>query len=392
MLSPSRHPHSRTKTCLQWGTVFALICLLLTACGSFSTAALGVQTSEPLRLSLRADRAQAAPLGPGAVTGEVYIFAAAPKTVHAAHFYLDGKLVRQSAAAPFDLMGGTLRSAKPLDTRTLKNGRHALRVSLLDKRGKRVQLGRTFTVNNSVIAPSKPAAASRWQPEPGLEWQWQLQGELDLSLKVDVYDLDLFDTPASTVRALQARGKRVICYFSAGSFEAWRGDAGSFPAGVKGKKMDGWDELWLDIRNVQELAPIMRARLELAARKGCDGVEPDNVDAYSNDSGFPLSGADQLTYNRFLASEAHARGLAIGLKNDLEQVRMLEPHFDFAVNEQCFQYSECALLTPFIKANKAVFGAEYERSTASFCPTTTALGLNIIKKRYDLGSYREACP
>ncbi len=330
--------------------MFALLCLFLTTYGGFSAAAFS-----------------------------------------AVQFHLDDTLSRQSVAAPFDLMGGTLRRAKPLDTRTLRNGRHVLRTMLADSGGKRTRSGPTFTVANSVSTPSSPAP-QRWRPRPGLSWQWQLQGKLDLSLAADVYDIDLFDTPASTIHALQARGKRVVCYFSAGSFEAWRNDADTFPASVKGKKMDGWDELWLDIRKVRELAPIMRTRLDLAAHKGCDGVEPDNVDAYSNDSGFPLTGTDQLVYNRFLASEAHARGLAIGLKNDLDQVETLEPHFDFAINEQCFQYSECALLTPFIEANKAVFGAEYERSTAAFCPMTRALGLNTIKKRYDLDAYLERCP
>ena len=36
--------------------------------------------------------------------------------------------------------------------------------------------------------------------------------------------------------------------------------------------------------------------------------EPDNVDGFANGSGFPLTSSDQLAYNRFLATEAHARG------------------------------------------------------------------------------------
>lgn len=42
----------------------------------------------------------------------------------------------------------------------------------------------------------------------------------------------------------------------------------------------------------------MQARLDLAVQKGCDGVEPDNVDGYQNNSGFPLTAQDQLAYNR----------------------------------------------------------------------------------------------
>ena len=68
---------------------------------------------------------------------------------------------------------------------------------------------------------------------------------------------------------------------------------------------------------------IMQARLDLAVQKRCDGVEPDNVDGYANDTGFDLSSLDQLTYNQWLASEAHTRNLSIGLKNDLDQVPAL---------------------------------------------------------------------
>ena len=379
------------STPLQWAAVLTLLCLFLTACGSLAETVLAPQ-ADALRLSRRADRASAAALTQAPIGGPVYIFATAPSGVSAVSYNLGGAFMRRTSARPFDLAGGTAARANALDTRTLANGPHTLRATFSYRNGRRISVSRTLTVANPPAPVVTPPAPGRWQPRPGLTWQWQLQGTLELSLAVDVYDLDLFDTPASTIAGLQARGKRVVCYFSAGSFEAWRSDAGAFPAAVKGSKMDGWDELWLDVRNIPALAPVMRTRLELAKRKGCDAVEPDNVDAYANTSGFPLTGADQLAYNRFLADEAHARGLAIGLKNDLEQVRALEPYFDFAVNEQCFQYSECSRLTPFIAAGKAVFGAEYERTTAAFCPTTTALKLSTIHKRYDLGVYREACP
>lgn len=230
-----------------------------------------------------------------------------------------------------------------------------------------------------------------WQPKPGTSWQWQLTGTIDTSVEAQVYDIDLFDTPQRVIDELQGKGRKVICYFSAGSYEDWRPDAASFPASVKGSKMDGWDELWLDIRNLDALGPIMRARLDLAAQKGCDAVEPDNVDGYSNNTGFALRGADQIAYNRFLADEAHARGLAIALKNDLEQVAALEPYFDFAINEECYSYDECEMLTPFVEAGKAVFGAEYDPSTSAFCPVTNRLNFDFIKKRLDLDAYRVAC-
>ena len=191
-------------------------------------------------------------------------------------------------------------------------------------------------------------------------WHWQLQGEINKNYSVKLYDIDLFDTPKETIKELQKSGKIVICYFSAGTYEDWREDASSFPKEALGKKMEGWDERWIDIRD-KKVLEIMKARLDLAKDKGCDGVEPDNVDGYSNDTGFNLTWQEQIKYNKFLAIEAKNRGLLIGLKNDLAQIKELEPYFDFALNEQCHKYNECDKLSPFIKNNKPVFNAEYAK-------------------------------
>jgi hypothetical protein len=206
-----------------------------------------------------------------------------------------------------------------------------------------------------------------------------------------VYDIDLFDTSASLIAELHADGRRVVCYFSAGSYEPWRPDADAFPEAVKGRKMDGWDELWLDVRRIELLAPVVEGRLDLAVAKGCDAVEPDNVDGYANDTGFALSYDDQIAYNMFLAAEAHARGLSIALKNDVEQVADLVDVFDFAVNEECFSWNECEALVPFVEAGKAVLGVEYELGTGAFCSQANAMDFDFMRKNLDLGVYREPC-
>ena len=134
--------------------------------------------------------------------------------------------------------------------------------------------------------------------------------------------------------------------------------------------------------------PIMRARMEQAAQKGCDGVDPDNVDGYSNNTGFALSYNDQLTYNMALAEAAHSLGLAIGLKNDLDQIKDLVSYFDFAVNEECFQYGECDTLKPFVAARKAVFGIEYNLANSSFCRQANAMNFDFLKKNLSLDAWR----
>ena len=237
-----------------------------------------------------------------------------------------------------------------------------------------------------------------WCPTPGTSWQWQLTGTLDTRVDVEMYDIDLFDTSASTIATLHEAGRIVVCYFSAGSHEDWRPDAGEFPPAAIGDPLDGWPgERWLDIRDPSVRA-LMAARLDLALAQGCDGVEPDNVDGWANPSGFDLSGDDQLDYNRFLADQAHARGLSVGLKNDLDQIPDLVGDFDWALDEECLSYDECDLLAPFVAADKAVFHVEYVDSADQaaalanqVCPAAPA-GFSTLIKVWDLDAFRLACP
>lgn len=236
-----------------------------------------------------------------------------------------------------------------------------------------------------------------WQPAVGITGQWQLTDlPLDTSVEADVYDIDLIDNDASVVAALHAQGRRVICYISTGSWEDWRPDADQFPGEVIGEDYMGWPgEKWLDIRQIEKLAPILRARLDLCKAKGFDGVEPDNIDAYTNNTGFPLTYQDQLRFNIWLAQEAHARGLSIGLKNDSEQVRDLLPFFDWALTEDCFDQDWCAQMTPFITAGKAVIDTEYTDTgirLEDFCPEARALHIHAILKNRGLDAFIRNCP
>jgi endo-alpha-1,4-polygalactosaminidase (GH114 family) len=250
--------------------------------------------------------------------------------------------------------------------------------------------------DDSADGPDVPPGI--WRPAPGTSWQWQLTDTIDDSLDVEMYDIDLVEAPQETIDALRARGVAVVCYFSAGSREAWRGDAGDFPAAAVGDPLDGWpDERWLDVRD-GGVRDVMRARLDLAVAKRCDGVEPDNVDGYANDNGLDLTAGDQLDYNGFLAAEAHARGLSVGLKNDLDQVEALEPAFDWALNEECLAYDECDLLAPFLAAGKAVFHVEYVDAEEDgpalideICADPAIEGFSTLVKTWDLTAYRLAC-
>ena len=151
-----------------------------------------------------------------------------------------------------------------------------------------------------------------------------------------VFEVDGFDTPRRTVSALHRRGRRAVCYISVGSWENWRPDADQFPRSVLGKRYDGYpDERWLDIRRIRLLAPVLNRRFAMCTRKGFDAVEADNVAGWENDTGFPLTAAHQLRFNRWIARAVHRRGMSIGLKNDGRQARKLANVFDFAVVEEC---------------------------------------------------------
>jgi hypothetical protein len=230
-----------------------------------------------------------------------------------------------------------------------------------------------------------------YKPALVTSWQWQLTTPVDTSVDVQMFDIDLFENDASVVTALKGKGKKVICYMSAGSYEDWRPDAGQFPASVLGKS-NGWaGEKWLDIRNIAVLGPIMEKRLDLCKQKGFDGVEFDNVDGYTNPTGFTLTAADQIAYNKFLADAAHKRGLSAGLKNDIDQIPQLVDSFDWALNEQCFQYNECDGYKVFVDKGKAVFNVEYELATSQFCSKANAMNINSLKKNLDLDPSRTAC-
>lgn len=238
-----------------------------------------------------------------------------------------------------------------------------------------------------------------WQPALDSTWQWQLQGETNVSYDVDVYDIDMFDSTPELIAGLHGDGRRVVCYLSAGSVEDWREDFDRFDEADVGEPLADWEgERWVDIRS-PDVQAIMLARLDLARDKGCDGVEPDNVQGYQDTTGFALTYDDQVSYNRLIANAAHERGLAVGLKNGGPQVADLLDVYDFALTEECHEYGECAPYSAFIEARKPVFDVEY-RSTRraaltlakSICPTANRAGFRTLILPVELDDeFRVSC-
>lgn len=253
------------------------------------------------------------------------------------------------------------------------------------------------------VALAAPARADTWWvPTPGLSLHWNLGGAIDpdnprhvgerelgtnaVLPRPDVLDIDGEFNTAATVQTLHSRGQKVICYLDAGVYEDYRSDAWRFPPEVIGAKDGNWEgSWWLDIRRLDILGPIMTDRMRMCVDKGFDLIEPDEIDGWENNTGFPLTYADQLVYNRWLADTAHSLGIGILQKGDIIQTRDLQPWFDAVLNEECGRYRECTNpwnpdtgqeqigLQAYSNAGKAVWVAEYR---ATDCTTLRNRYLN----------------
>jgi hypothetical protein len=129
-----------------------------------------------------------------------------------------------------------------------------------------------------------PSLAQRFTR--GQKWQIILLGTPDMSkmplppTDAEVWDIDLFDNAPSTITALKAAGKLVICYFSAGTREDWRDDAKDFPTADQGKVLPEWpNEKWIRTGSTK-IREIMAKRIKLAGDRGCDAIDPDNIGTF----------------------------------------------------------------------------------------------------------------
>ncbi|ORX53449.1 hypothetical protein BCR36DRAFT_284964 [Piromyces finnis] len=262
----------------------------------------------------------------------------------------------------------------------------------------KILLCKEYSLNSKYLKYKNNKRNELWKPEVGTTWNWILDknnNDIKSDYNVDVLDIDLFDNDKSTIELLKSQGHHIICYFSAGTIEKWRPDAEKFlkVEGLVRDKMDEWNENYLDITNPQ-LKPIMADRFKLAKEKGCDAVEADNIDIYSHNKvkkwKKPISVEDQINYDIWLTEVAHSNGLSIGMKNDIDNIDKLHKYFDFAINEECYDYDECGYYADtFIKENKAVFTAAYgdncdEKFIKKLENCTKGKNLSIIIKDMEL--------
>lgn len=247
-----------------------------------------------------------------------------------------------------------------------------------------------------------PVVSGSWPRfTPDTSWTWQLFGDTNTNYEVDVYVLDMFQQlEGNVIETLKAQNKQVICYFSAGTYEPWRPDVALFANVPMGNPHYAYEsEIWLDVTS-PETAKVMANRMDMAVALGCDGVELDNVDGFSDpNNGANITQETELAYQRLLANEAHKRNLAVALKNSVETIPDVAEYFDMAINEVCMVWNECGTYQAIIDAGKPVFHVEYDQvyvddsaARATMCAQSAELNMRtlVLPKLLD-GSFRISC-
>lgn len=227
---------------------------------------------------------------------------------------------------------------------------------------------------------------------PDVTWQYQLVGTVDPELDARLFVVDLFEVRAEVIARLHAQNKIAVAYLSAGTLESYRDDADDFPAEAVGRPLESYpNESWLDVRS-QAVRERMAARLDMARSKGFDGIVPTSLNAYLQDSGFPLSADDQSDYAVWLSAEIRARGMHVAMSGDFTRIATLAPHYDWAVDFGCVARANCNLLAPFAKAGKPVLDVETQGDLTAACTLARGYGVNMIFKRQNFDAYRMVCP
>lgn len=252
----------------------------------------------------------------------------------------------------------------------------------------------TWALSLLVLLMAGPAFAGEIR-ETGAYWDWQLTEPFDLSVDVQVIDLDPDSVTPAQIAALKARGVRTICYVSVGTVENYRDDADLFPEHVLGDVYDDWpNERFLDIRQHDAILPLMTARFDRCRALGFDAIEPDNMDLHENDTGWPITAQDQIAYLRPLIAHAHRIGLEIGQKNAPALIPALHREFDFIILESCFHYGFCHDALVYAQAGKDVLAAEYSHKPVdrrAACAHGAEAGTRFIFKDRELAAGGQAC-
>jgi hypothetical protein len=275
-------------------------------------------------------------------------------------------------------------------------------------------------LSSSLTSPGPPPGGE-FPRSAASPWLWELSNPLNVKnakeLGTDdklpdggaapdpvIYDIDAIINPASTVAALHAMGKHVVCYIEVGAAGNYysASDEGITTtyfdqfkaAGMLGAKVSGWPEQFLNIDAPAMLSIVESMIDQQCAAKGFDAVETDIDEEYASPNGFGLTQADEIQYMTSLADYIHGLGLGWWIKTPDDTgddyATVMEPLADAVLTEQCNQYSTCEALSAYV-GHKTVFNAEYHVKAAQFCPNDAALGFNGAEFNVNLTGVRNPC-
>lgn len=184
------------------------------------------------------------------------------------------------------------------------------------------------------------------EPVPGAALQvadYQLGGAFDPEGQVTLVVRDRLDEPAE--------GTYSLCYVNAfqsqpGELDAWQDDHPDLLLTNEDGDLvsdPGWpDEVVLDVGSAAqrlELLSVVEPWLEQCAADGFDGVELDNLDAWTRSDDL-LVADDHAAMARLLTAAAHRHGLTVAQKNAADLLDR-DLGFDLAITEECEVYEEC---------------------------------------------------
>jgi hypothetical protein len=210
-------------------------------------------------------------------------------------------------------------------------------------------------------------------------FDYQIGGAYTPAASTAIVDRDRTDAPAA--------GKYNICYLNA--FQTQPGESGLWPNSVLLRNASGaliqdpgWPgEYLLDTRtaaNRQAILGVLGPWMQDCKNRGFAAIEPDNLDSYTRSKGL-MTRANNVAMATLLASDAHARGLAIAQKNDttIAPTGKSAIGFDFAIVEECQQYAECGTFTSAYGTQ--VYEIEYTDGggVANFNAACTARGATL---------------
>ena len=306
----------------------------------------------------------------------------------------------------------------------------------------------------SVCAGAASAQTTYTRPPSGLnQWFWEIDpsspgvgglpatsGAYPSPGSADIWDTDLFQDsnapnagiptgPSPVVEAIHAAGHYSICYVEAGAYQVGFPDDSNFAVadyggvGDRATQMQGYsDEYWFDLTGFAnyvagqpgtlsgaavDIAAQLNKRFAWCKLEGQDAVEPDDLDGYTNKSTsgvtpWGLTQADSAGFERWLAYDIHANGLAAFEKNDPANEPQDASLFDGMVIEECNYYNDpCSGpggdASAYLAAGKPVLNAEYTQdgeTTAKFCSADIAAGIAgaLFDVNLSGGTYQPCAP